>query len=61
MVSCRGADASDMTSRQQASLEATTIKTTSDGVKRQEKVIGIETRSCRCHGLLTRWSVRCVV
>ena len=42
MVSCRGAVASDMTSRQQASLEATTIKTVSDGVKRQEKVIRIE-------------------
>ena len=32
---CRDAVASGMTSRQQASLEATTIKTVSDGVKRQ--------------------------
>ena len=39
---CRDAVASGMTSRQQASLEATTIKTVSDGVKRQEKVIRVE-------------------
>ena len=39
---CRDGVASGMTSRQQASLEATTIKTVSDGVKRQEKVIRVE-------------------
>ena len=44
VVLCHGADASDMTARQQASLEATTIKTVSDVIKRHEKVIRIEGR-----------------
>ena len=54
MALCRDAVVSGMTLRQQASLEATTIKTVSDGVKRQEKVIRVEKRSRSCHGELTR-------
>ena len=58
VVSCHGADASDMTSRQQASLEATMIKTVSGVMKRHsERVIRSGERGSSCHGLLLRLMV----